>query len=301
MSDNKKYYYLKLKDNFFESDAMLVLESMQDGYLYSNILLKLYLRSLKNRGKLMFSEKIPYNASILAKITRHSVGVVEKALKIFTELELIEVLSDGAIYMTDIQNHIGSSSSEADRKRAYRAEINERRTLLLGQTSGQMSHQMSSNCPDKSPPEIEIEIDINNNKKSIVQSDDLNQAQNLKNDIDNFFEKAWKEYPAKRGKSKIKDKQKKVLFKIGEEILRCIERYKKDKQDWKEWQNGSTFFNGGYVDYLDKNYDESALKNTTPKPSFDVKSKVPQHNFDQRDYSDADYDSFISNNKGSDG
>ena len=52
MSDNKKYYYLKLKDDFFDSDSLIVLESMQDGYLYSNILLKLYLRSLKNKGRL---------------------------------------------------------------------------------------------------------------------------------------------------------------------------------------------------------------------------------------------------------
>lgn len=46
--DNKKYYYLKLKEDFFESDSMILLENMRDGYLYSNILLKLYLRSLKD-------------------------------------------------------------------------------------------------------------------------------------------------------------------------------------------------------------------------------------------------------------
>ena len=34
MSDIKKYYYLKLKDNFFDSDAMMLLESMKDGYVY---------------------------------------------------------------------------------------------------------------------------------------------------------------------------------------------------------------------------------------------------------------------------
>ncbi len=57
MADSKKYYYLKLNENFFESDTMIVLESMPDGYLYSNILMKLYLRSLKNEGKLMFVEE----------------------------------------------------------------------------------------------------------------------------------------------------------------------------------------------------------------------------------------------------
>lgn len=42
MSDNRKYYYLKLKENYFDDDSIVLLESMQDGVLYSNILLKLY-------------------------------------------------------------------------------------------------------------------------------------------------------------------------------------------------------------------------------------------------------------------
>lgn len=143
MSDNKKYYYLKLKENFFDTDEMILLESMPDGYLYSNILLKLYLRSLKNDGKLMFNDRIPFNPTMLAKITRHSVGVVEKALNIFKDLELIEVLDTGAIYMLDIQNFVGKSSTEADRKRSYRSKIEEEKNKSLGQMSGQKAGQMS--------------------------------------------------------------------------------------------------------------------------------------------------------------
>ena len=123
MSDNKKYYYLKLKENFFESDEIIILESMPDGHLYSNILLKLYLRSLKNDGRLMFNERIPFNSTMLAQVTRHSVGNVEKAVKLFQDLGLIDVMDNGAIYMMDIQNFIGESSTEADRIRAYRAKI----------------------------------------------------------------------------------------------------------------------------------------------------------------------------------
>ena len=155
MSDNKKYYYLKLVDNFYERDEMIILESMPDGYMYSNILLKLYLRSLKNEGKLMFNNRIPYNASMLANVTRFPVAVVEKAIAIFKELGLIEVLDNGAIYMLDIQNFIGKSSTEADRKRLYISKIEEEKKSL-GQMSGQLIGQMS----DKTPPEIDIDIDI---------------------------------------------------------------------------------------------------------------------------------------------
>ena len=138
MSDNKKYYYLKIAENFFERDEMIMLESMPDGYMYSNILLKLYLRSLKNEGKLLFNNRIPYNPQMLSNITRMPEAVVEKALSLFKELDLIEILDNGAIYMTDIQNFIGQSSTEADRKRNYRAKI-EKEKNQIGQISGQNS------------------------------------------------------------------------------------------------------------------------------------------------------------------
>ena len=150
MSDNKKYYYLRLKDNFFDSDELKILESMKDGYLYSNILLKLYLRSLKNDGKLVVNDRIPYNAEMLASVTGHQIGTVKQALSIFKDLGLIDVLENGAIYMLDIQNFIGKGSSEADRKREYRQRIETDRTNV--QTN---LRQIS----EKSPPEIEIEIE----------------------------------------------------------------------------------------------------------------------------------------------
>jgi predicted phage replisome organizer len=156
MADDKKYYYLKVKENFFDSEQMIVLESMQDGHLYSNILLKLYLRSLKNEGKLMFNERIPYNSTILAQVVRHSVGVVEKAIGLFKEFGLIDILDNGAIYMLDIQNYIGKSSSEADRQREYQLRINNDKGILQLEPC-KKSNKKSNR---KSTPEIEIEKDI---------------------------------------------------------------------------------------------------------------------------------------------
>ena len=159
MSDNTKYYYMKLKDNFFETDEMIILESMQDGYIYSNILLKLYLRSLKNKGKLMFNDKIPYNSQMLAKVTRHSVGDIEKAMQVFQELGLVEILDSGAIYMNDIQLYIGKSSTEADRIRQYRQRIDDEKIKQLPEnTKGVQMY-------NKSTPEIEKEIEIESERE----------------------------------------------------------------------------------------------------------------------------------------
>lgn len=151
MANNRKYYYLKLKDNFFETDSMILLENMKDGYLYSNILLKLYLKSLKDNGRLILNSRIPYNSQMIASVTRHQVGTVEKALDVFVELGLIEVLDNGVVYMLDIQNFIGESSTEGDRKREARARLEAEKKAICS-NNGQMS--------DNRPPEIEKEIDI---------------------------------------------------------------------------------------------------------------------------------------------
>ncbi len=188
MSDNKRYYYLKLKENFFDSDEMVLLESMPDGYIYSNILLKLYLRSLKHEGKLMFNDRIPFNSTMLATITRYSVGVVEKAVQIFRDLQLIDVLDNGAIYMSDIQSFIGKSSTEADRKREYRKKIEEAKRNLI--TGGQVSDK----CPDKTTPELEIEIekdiDIDKEeKKGKYSNEHLRLAKKLQSNLTEDFPK----------------------------------------------------------------------------------------------------------------
>ena len=152
MADNRKYYYLKLKENFFDSDSIVLLEDMKDGILYSNILLKLYLKSLKNGGRLQLDEHIPYTAQMIATLTRHQIGTVERALSIFQQLGLVEQLDCGMLYMTDIELMIGQSSTEAERKRAARLE---NKALLPPRTNG-------GHLSDIRPPEIEIkkEIDI---------------------------------------------------------------------------------------------------------------------------------------------
>ena len=73
-----------------------------------------------------------------------------------------------------------------------------------------------------------------------------------------LFEKLWKLYPSKKGKGQVSLAAKQRLLKVGyEEMARAIDRYilglEKDSE-WRKPQNGSTFFNSGYVDYLDDNY-----------------------------------------------
>lgn len=70
-----------------------------------------------------------------------------------------------------------------------------------------------------------------------------------------YFESIWKLYPNKKGKADISNTQKTKLAKISyEEWVRIVERYVKDNPDPKYQKHGSTFFNKGYLDYVDSNY-----------------------------------------------
>jgi predicted phage replisome organizer len=195
LSDNKKYYYLKLKENFFDSDEMAILESMQDGFIYSNILLKLYLRSLKNEGRLMINDRIPFNSSMLASVTKHSVGDIEKAMKIFKDLNLIEILDNGAIYMNDIQLFIGKSSTEADRIRMFRNKIDKEKSNDV---------HLSYICTPELEKELELEKEKDINKKSILTDTKKKDFFDVESDffLDENFSKTWIAFVEMRKKIK---------------------------------------------------------------------------------------------------
>lgn len=230
MADNVKYYYLKLKEGFFDSDEIKILESMKDGYIYSNILLKLYLRSLRNGGRLMYRNIIPYTAEIMATLVGHQVGTVEKAIEVFKQLGLIEILENGAIYMMDIQNLIGKSSTEADRQREYYNRVKAEKALL----------------------EEQKEMDLTESEKTESKS---------KKAISNFsteFEKLWSSYPRKADKAQA---YKKYMARLAdgfshEQLLQAVMNYaeqcKKYKTEQKYIKLGKTFLGEStpFLDYL---------------------------------------------------
>ena len=118
-------------------------------------------------------------------------------------------------------------------------------------------------------------------KESKVNESKVNNKNNMcKSDALALFESLWKLYPVKKGKGQVSDAKKMKLLKIGyNEMSRAIERYKKyvESVDYLQYQNGSTFFNSGYVDYLDENYTNKKPASKRPKNSF---GDFPQREYD---------------------
>lgn len=106
-----------------------------------------------------------------------------------------------------------------------------------------------------------------------------------KSDADALFERVWQLYPRKRGKGQVSEASKRRLLDIGfEELERAIDRYKADldQEDWRKPQNGSTFFNSGYVDYLDANYEKPQERRKKAQGELDCQRDYDFNSLEQQ-------------------
>lgn len=120
MADNKRYYWLKLKRDFFKRHDVRIIEEMPNGKDYILFYLKLLLESIDHEGELRFSDTIPYNENMLAVITNTNIDVVRSAMRVFVELNMIEMFDDQTIFMVETQRLIGSETASTERSRKCR-------------------------------------------------------------------------------------------------------------------------------------------------------------------------------------
>lgn len=166
------------------------------------------------------------------------------------------------------------------RKDRYTETIyQEEKSHLTVQPNGRYSFRNAVESSDVLPLGIPVcnRLDTQNRieknreeKNSIYSAEKLHDEQSL----DDFFESIWKLYPIKKGKGQVSTSRKKALQKIGyDQIGRCVDRFLKDMsdsgRDRKYWMHGSTFFNSGYVDYLDENWGQESEDLEKPREPCD--------------------------------
>lgn len=123
-NDSKRYYWLRLKKDFFQQHQIKVLKALPNGRLYALIYLELLAESTSHEGELRYSKMLPYDTVTLASVIDEDKDNLEKAIETLIKLELVEVLEDGTIYLREIQRLIGSETGSAQRKREYRERLN---------------------------------------------------------------------------------------------------------------------------------------------------------------------------------
>ena len=174
-------------------------------------------------------------------------------LKLLIAKGYVIPFESGVIVITHWKQH-NYIQSDRYRKTTYKKEREQLELVENVYKLDTENIQQSSKTYTQYRLSKDIVKDIENN---LCASD--NAPKDSKAAINEFFESIWKLYPSKKGKGQISDSKKKVLYNIGyDELSRAIERYKAGlaKDEWRKPQNGSTFFNSGYIDYLDANYSE---------------------------------------------
>jgi predicted phage replisome organizer len=156
MSD-KKYYWIKLKEDFFEEDVISWIEEQEKGVYYSNFYLKLCLKAMNSEGRLIRKVGemlIPYDVKTLSKITGVDQDTVIVAMELLKRTGLIEILENGEIYLTQLKNMIGSESKWAEKKRLQRAKGQSEDNVPL----------LSGQCPTEKEKEKEKDKDKDKEK-----------------------------------------------------------------------------------------------------------------------------------------
>ncbi len=125
MAQKKKYYWLKLKNDFFDDDAISWLEEQEHGAEYVLFYIKLCLKSLESDGYLIRKVgemRVPYDTKRLAEITRTTFDTVVVAMELLKKMGMIEVLADGTLYLAQVEQMTGAETPKAEIMRRSRAK-----------------------------------------------------------------------------------------------------------------------------------------------------------------------------------
>ena len=219
---DKKYYWLKLKKDFFKRHDIQIIEAMPNGKDYVLFYLKLLVESVDHEGMLRFNDTLPYNEDMLSTITHTNIDIVRSAMKLLVSLNMIDVMEDETIYMAEVEKMLGSEGWSARRVRRFRERDNQKKEVKALPCNTQVTNGNAPVTCGNVELEIEKELEIDkvktscasksmhwteNGKKSPPTLDEVKAyCQERKNRVDP--EQWFDFYTAKNwyiGKNKMKD------------------------------------------------------------------------------------------------
>lgn len=251
MYDTKRFYWIKLKTNFFSREDIDFLLSQKNGAEYVVLYQMLCLSTANNNGRLeskIGEVLVPYNAEKIVRDCKYfDIDTVNVAMALYKKLGLIyEEAQDGVLRIADYYELVGSESATRDaiKKREYR----------LKQKKDLLEDNKGTKCPteyrDKSLEYRDIR-DIDNRDKSLDNNipslpEPKKEAEKVFNDE---FDKLWQYYPNKKGKEEARKKYI-IARKNGttyEQIASGLKNYinyiKEENIPEKYIKHGSTWFN----------------------------------------------------------
>ena len=156
----KRYYWLKLKEDFFTSKRIKKLRKMAGGDTYTIIYLKMQLKSLRNGGKLEYTGLEDNFAEELALDIDEKPDDVKMTLAYLLNCGLVETSDEVEYFMPFVNESVGSENASAARVRKYRAK------QLLLQSNDEVTNMKQIGNGDIEK-EIDIEKDIDILQKNV--------------------------------------------------------------------------------------------------------------------------------------
>lgn len=226
---SKRYYWLKLKEDFFRDKVMKKLRKIAGGDTYVIIYLKMMLLSITSDGCLFYDGvEQDFSAELALDLDEDEENVQVTVAFLMRNGKLIQK-SDTEFYMPDAYNAIGSETKSAERVRKHR---------LNKQASEQEALQCNINvtlCNTEIDREIELEIEKDNlsfylarcedfstsqqslNKPMLKEVEAYARAENIQTDVQRFYsyyeEHGWKD---KKGRD-VASRWKATLKRWGEQ------------------------------------------------------------------------------------
>lgn len=141
MAENKRYYWLRLYDDFFTSKRIKKLRALAGGDTYTIIYLKMQLKAIKDDGYLYFDSIMTDFAEELALDIDESPDDVRVTIQYLMSVGLLECSEDGEQYfLTYMPNLIGSETASTQRSRDCRKRKKEQEMLQCNTDATQVQH-----------------------------------------------------------------------------------------------------------------------------------------------------------------
>ena len=183
MPDNKKFYWIKQRDNFFESDEIEELQEMPNGYEMLIIYQKIVLFCINKNGALVSSigdNAKPISTERLSRHIRHNKELVQATIDILLDLNLLYVDTDEIIKITNFKDMVGVETKWAEKKRKYREK---KKALESGQERGQQGGQEVGHKKDNVLEEIEIRDKRIENRDKEIRDIDIDKEKEIEADL----------------------------------------------------------------------------------------------------------------------
>lgn len=255
----KRYFWIKLNENFFNLDTVDFLFSQKNGCEYIVLYLKLLLQTKNTDGDMatkIGEMTIPYDAEKIARDTKFSVDTVLVGLELFKKLGMIVEKDNGIYNIPYTEATIGSETSSAQRVRKRR----------------QKALHCNAECNDSERYIVTQE----NRYKRIDNRDKSIENKSIESEYTNISNKEDKPHTPKKAYGKYKnvllsdDEYKLLIEQYGnpEQLIERLDRYK--EKSGKKYNSDYIAITDWVVEALKEDKEKKAKKKPEIDSTYDI-------------------------------